>query len=299
LKEGRLRATGYRLPARLIFVILLVGSLKPGASGEPFVDVEPRRIVSLAPSVTETLFAVGAGEEVVGVSELSDFPSQARRVDRVGSYLKPNVEAVVAHRPDVVIAVPSPGNREAVESLVELGLPVVVVEEGPTLDDIYASIEKIASEARRPAEGRELIARLCGQVDAVRRRVAPLRRVRVLMIVGENPLIAVGDQNLLDELLRFAGAENVAAGLGRWPRLSVEFLVKSSPEVIIDSSMGDEADRVGSFYDDLGLEAAHKGRVHTIRIDEVLRPGPRVGQGLDRLARLIHPEAFAAEGRAP
>jgi iron complex transport system substrate-binding protein len=300
LKKTWPPAAGYRFPVSLICVILLAGSLKPVAGGQP----QPRaaaakRIVSLAPSVTETLFAVGAGEEVVGVSELSDFPSQARRVDRVGSYLKPNVEAVVAHRPDVVIAVPSPGNREAVESLVELGLPVVVVEEGPTLDDIYASIEKIASEARRPAEGRELIARLRGQVDAVRRRVALLRRVRVLMIVGENPLIAVGDQNLLDELLRFAGAENVAAGLGRWPRLSVEFLVKSSPEVIIDSSMGDEADGAGSFYDDLGLEAAHKGRVHTIRIDEVLRPGPRVGQGLDRLARLIHPEAFAAEGRAP
>jgi iron complex transport system substrate-binding protein len=299
LKGKRLPGAGYRLPPRIIVVILFVGSLKPVAGGHPAVAAESRRIVSLAPSVTETLFAVGAGEEVVGVSELSDFPSQARRVDRVGSYLKPNVEAVVAHRPDVVIAVPSPGNREAVESLVELGLPVVVVEEGPTLDDIYASIEKIAAEARRPAEGRELVARLRGQVAAVRRRVAPLRRVRVLMIVGENPLIAVGDQNLLDELLGFAGAENVAAGLGRWPRLSVEFLVKSSPEIIIDSSMGDEAGGTGSFYEGLGLEAARKGRVHTIRIDEVLRPGPRVGQGLDRLARLIHPEAFAAEGRAP
>jgi len=299
--NGGLRATGYGLRAGLlgVFFVFFTCSLKPVAGGHPAVAAESRRIVSLAPSVTETLFAVGAGEEVVGVSELSDFPSQARRVDRVGSYLKPNVEAVVAHRPDVVIAVPSPGNREAVESLVELGLPVVVVEEGPTLDDIYASIEKIAAEARRPAEGRELVARLRGQVDSVRRRVAPLRRVRVLMIVGENPLIAVGDQNLLDELLGFAGAENVAAGLGRWPRLSVEFLVKSSPEVIIDSSMGDEAGGAGSFYDDLGLEAARKGRVHTIRIDEVLRPGPRVGQGLDRLARLIHPEAFAAEGRAP
>jgi iron complex transport system substrate-binding protein len=119
------------------------------------------------------------------------------------------------------------------------------------------------------------------------------------MIVGENPLIAVGDPNLLDELLRIAGAENVAAGLGRWPRLSLEFLVKSSPEVIIDSSMGDEAGGAGSFYDDLGLAAVSKNRVHAIRIDEVLRPGPRVGQGLERLARLIHPEAFPAEVRAP
>jgi iron complex transport system substrate-binding protein len=109
----------------------------------------------------------------------------------------------------------------------------------------------------------------------------------------------VGDPNLPDELLGLAGAQNVAAGLGRWPRLSVEFLVKSSPEVIIDSSMGDEASGGGSFYDDLGLAAAGNGRVHAIRIDEVLRPGPRVGEGLERLARLIHPEVFGAEDRVP
>lgn len=291
---------GCGLRARILLCVTVFAcSLKPVACSRDAQAAQAKRIVSLAPSVTETLFAVGAGEDIVGASELSDFPPQARHVDRVGSYLKPNIEAVVAHRPDVVIAVPSPGNREAVESLIELGLRVVIVEEGPTLDDIYLSIDKIAAEAGRPASGRELIARLRGQVDAVRRRVAPLRHVRVLMIVGENPLIAVGEQNLLDELLRVAGAENVAAGLGRWPRLSIEFLVKSSPEVIIDSSMGDEAGGARSFYDDLGLEAASKGRVHTIRIDEVLRPGPRVGQGLEVLARLIHPEAFAGGPRVP
>src|SRR5215475_8698705 len=88
---------------------------------------ESRRIVSLAPSVTETLFAVGAGSDVVGTTDLSDFPPEAQKIDRVGSYLKPNVEAVIAHRPDVVIAVPSPGNREAVDALTRLGLRVVVV----------------------------------------------------------------------------------------------------------------------------------------------------------------------------
>jgi iron complex transport system substrate-binding protein len=219
--------------------------------------------------VTETLFAVGAGGDVVGVSDSSDYPSEAMRIDRVGSYLKPNVEAVIAHHPDVVIAVPSPGNREAVEGLTDLGLRVVIVE--------------------------ELVERMRAQVESVRRRVARAPHRRVLMIVGQNPLIAVGGGNLLDELLRIAGAENVAAHLGRWPRLSVEFLVKSAPDVIIDSSMGDEAAAEPSFYDGLGLRAVTEKRLHTTRIDEVLRPGPRVGEGLAKLARLIHPDAFAEE----
>jgi iron complex transport system substrate-binding protein len=258
---------------------------------------EARRIVALAPSVTETLFAVGAGADVVGVSDLSDYPPEARRIDRVGSYMKPNVEVIVAHRPDLVIAVPSPGNREAVEALVNLGLRVVVVEEGPTLGDVLAAIERIGGEAGCAEAARTLTSRIAQQVEAVRRRVAPLPPRRTLMIVGENPLIAAGGENLLDELLTAAGARNVAAALGRWPRLSVEFLVASAPEVIIDSSMGDESRADLSFYDGLGLEAVKATRLYAIRIDEILRPGPRVGEGLEKLARLVHPEAFGG-GRA-
>ncbi len=260
---------------------------------------EARRIVALAPSVTETLFAVGAGADVVGVSDLSDYPAEAKRIDRVGSYMKPNVEVVVAHRPDVVIAVPSPGNREAVEALVALGLHVVVVEEGPTLADVQAAIRRIGDEAGRSEAGRSLASRIAAEVDAVRRRVAGLPRRRTLLIVGENPLIAAGGENLLDELLTAAGAHNVAAALGRWPRLSVEFLVSSAPEVIIDSSMGDESGANLSFYDGLGLDAVKAKRLYAIRIDEVLRPGPRVGEGLEKLARLVHPEAFAAAAGQP
>ena len=201
--------------------MMLTALLASGAAARG----EARRIVALAPSVTETLFAVGAGADVVGVSDLSDYPAEAKRIDRVGSYMKPNVEVVVAHRPDLVIAVPSPGNREAVEALVALGLHVVVVEEGPTLADVLAAIRRIGDEAGRSEAGRSLASRIAAEVDAVRRRVARLPRRRTLMIVGENPLIAAGGENLLDELLTAAGAHNVAAALGRWPRLSVEFLV--------------------------------------------------------------------------
>jgi len=258
---------------------------------------QARRIVALAPSVTETLFAVGAGADVVGVSDLSDYPAEAKRIDRVGSYMKPNIEVVVAHRPDLVIAVPSPGNREAVEALMNLGLRVVVVEEGPTLADVLAAIRKIGDEAGRSEAARALTSRIAEQVEAVRRRVAPLPPRRTLMIVGVNPLVAAGGENLLDELLTAAGARNVAAALGRWPRLSVEFLVSSAPEVIIDSSMGDESGADLSLYEGLGLEAVKAKRLYAIRIDEVLRPGPRVGDGLEKLARLVHPEVFDTGGR--
>jgi cobalamin transport system substrate-binding protein len=256
-------------------------------------EAEAKRIVALAPSVTETLFAVGAGGEVVGVTDLSDFPAEAQQIERVGSYMRPNVEAVVASRPDVVIAVPSPGNRESVEALMDLGLRVVVVEEGPTIGDVFDSILRIAAEAGRAERGRELVRRLRQRIDDVRRRVAPFPRRRALMVVGENPLVVVGSGNLLDELLRDAGADNVASALGPWPRLSIEFVIKSSPEIIIDSSMGDEAREDMSFYAGLDLEAVKRRQVHAVRLDEVLRPGPRLGDGLEKLARLIHPEAFA------
>jgi iron complex transport system substrate-binding protein len=276
MSAGRLR--------RGIGLVLLCGLVGSGA--------EAGRIVALAPSVVETLFAVGAGAEVVGVTELSDFPPEARRIERVGSYMQPNVEAVIARRPDLVIAVPSPGNREAVEALMSLGFRVVVVAEGPTVGEVCDSILRIADEAGRAAEGREVVRRLRERIDGVRRRVAPFPRRRVLMVVGESPLVVVGDGNLLDELLRDSGADNVASGLGPWPRLSIEFVIKSAPQVIVDSSMGDEATADLSFYADLDLEAVRSRRIHAVRLDEVLRPGPRLGDGLEKLARLIHPEAF-------
>ncbi|MGH7898202.1 MAG: helical backbone metal receptor, partial [Candidatus Binatia bacterium] len=157
-------------------------------SSAPDVAAAGKRLVSLAPSITETLFAIGAGAELVGVTDLSDWPPEASRIDRVGSYLTPNVEAVVAHRPDLVIAVPSPGNREAVESLESLGLRIVMVEEGPTIADVFASIDKIAAAVDRPAEGKDLVGRLRERIEHVEKRAAALPRRRVLLVVGQNPL---------------------------------------------------------------------------------------------------------------
>lgn len=253
-----------------------------------------RRIISLAPSVTETLFAIGAGGDLVGVSDFCDYPAEARAIDRVGSYLKPNVEAIIAKRPDLVIAVPSPGNREEVQALEAVGLETLVVAEGPSIDHVFAAMETIAGAVGRRERGKDLVTAIRAELAATGKRVAAQPKRRVLMIVGRNPLVAVGRPNLIDDILVALNAENLAAGLGSWPRLSLEFVVREQPDVVLDGSMGGEATVDTSFYSGLELDAVKSGRVHALRLDEVLRPGPRIAAGADRLARLVHPDAFTA-----
>jgi len=252
-----------------------------------------RRIISLAPSVTETLFAIDAEDELVGVSDFCDYPDAAKKIDRVGSYLKPNVEAIIAKRPDLVIAVPSPGNREEVQALETVGVETLVVAEGPSIEHVFDAMGKISAAVGRRERGKALVASIRAELGATAGRVAARPKRRVLMIVGRNPLVAVGRPNLIDEILVSLNAENLAAGLGSWPRLSLEFVVREQPDVVLDGSMGGEATLDTSFYSGLELDAVKGGRVHALRLDEVLRPGPRIAAGAERLARLVHPEAFA------
>ncbi|MGH7823002.1 MAG: ABC transporter substrate-binding protein, partial [Candidatus Binatia bacterium] len=208
------------------------------------------------------------------------------------SYLKPNLEAIVARRPDLVIAVPTPGNRDEVEALERLGLRVLVAAEGPTLEDVYASIRTIAAAAGRSEAGSGLVEGMRERVERLRLRLGDAEPRTVLFVVDRSPLVVAGDGTLIGDLIRLAGGRNVARGLGPWPRLSVEAVVRFSPEVILDGAMRPDEERDAGFYEELGLPAARAGRVHAVRVDEIMRPGPRLAEGVERLARRIHPEAF-------
>jgi iron complex transport system substrate-binding protein len=252
----------------------------------------PARIVSLAPSVTETLFALGAGDRVVAVSDHCDHPPAVKRLPHVGSFNAPNVEAVLAARPDLVIGTPSPGNHENVLTMQRLGLRVEIVDP-ERLADVPAVTRAIASYAGVPEEGERLVARMAREMDAVRARVAGAPKPRTLMLVGQDPLIAVGPESFLGEMLVEAGAVNVAPA-GGWPRLNVEVVIAADPEVIIDCSMGTEAGTATlGFWSRFGsLAAVRARRVHPFRSFEALRPGPRLAQALEELARLLHPDRF-------
>lgn len=255
----------------------------------------PRRIVSLAPSVTETLFALGAGDLLVGICSFCDFPQDVERIARVGSYAMPNVEAIVAQSPDVVIGVP-PNSPEVMAALQRTGLRVIVVQVD-TIAQVEEAIRTIAREADRVAAGEQLLVTMRQQMAAIQARLIDAPQRRVLMLVGQNPLIAVGNGIFLDELISLARGVNIASVTGqRWPRLSLEFAIAHQPEVIIDGSMGSEEknkeQRLGVWRNFPALPAVKEKRVYGRYSDSLLRPGPRLAEGFEEIARFIHPERF-------
>jgi iron complex transport system substrate-binding protein len=281
------------MPTLLVFFFLLFLSVE--IFNQPAAREKPLRIVSLAPSVTETLFALGAGEQIVGICSFCDFPHAVERIDRVGSYLTPNVEAIIAKTPDVIIGVP-PNNPEALATLQRAGLRVIILQVD-TIKQIETAIQTIAREADSIKQGEQLLTEMHQRMTAVQARLegAPLRRV--LMIVGQNPLIAVGTGIFLDELITQAHGVNIAATTGQpWPHLSLEFAIAHQPEVIIDGSMGSEekdtGQHLGIWQNFLELPALRDKRLYSGFASVFLRPGPRLPEGFEELARSIHPERF-------
>jgi len=276
----------------VLALFLLLTSCTPS---EPKKGVSSRRIVSLAPSVTETLFAIGAQAEIIGICTFCDFPREVEKIDRVGSYSAPNVETIIAKRPDVVIGVP-PNNPEAIATLRQLGIRVVIVEVD-TIEQIRAAIRTIAQEAGRVAQGESLLSEMDTRMAAIRARLEGAPQRRVLMVVGQEPLIAVGSGIFLNELITQAHGINIAADANQpWTRFSLEVAVAKQPEVIIDGSMGseenDKSEYLGIWKSFPTIPAVRDGRVHGTRSYTVLRPGPRLPDGFEEIARLIHPERF-------
>jgi iron complex transport system substrate-binding protein len=277
---------------------LVVVAALAACAPPPRTATEPQRVVSLAPSATEIVYALDAGSRLVGVCAQCDHPPEVARLPRVGGYLVPSVEAVIAAEPDVVIVVPSPGNREAVRAIERAGVRVLVGRDR-TLADLWSTIRDIAAALGVPERGERLVAEVRGGLDAVRARVAGLAARRVLMVVGHSPLVTVGRGTLQDELLGLAGGVNVMADVGTvWPTVALEMVVARAPEVIVDAAMGTEVPSKGLFTDLTTVPAVRDGRVVAVPADAVLRAGPRVPEAAATLAAAIHPEAYGGVARA-
>lgn len=245
------------------------------------------RVVSLSPSVTEVLFALGAGPSVVGVSRYDDWPPEALRLPRVGGSLDPSFEALVALRPDAVVSAQRPAQAELPARLEALGIRVLLLRI-ESLQELDAAIDRFAALVGREAQAPALRASITREVASARALAQGRTPPRTLVLVGASPLIAAGPGSFLDELLVLAGGRNVLTSPTRWPALSHESLLALAPEVILDlSSMDGAADR-SPWRTDSAVPAVRAGRVHRLEDPVLLRPGPRIGRALGRLVRALY-----------
>ena len=267
--------------------------------------VPPRRVVSLAPSLTELVFALGAGASLVGVTTYCDYPAAARRLPRVGGIEDGSIglERVVRLRPDLVVAI-GEGQADTVEALRRLGLRVEVVE-CQSIEDVFDSTARMgALLGRQPMAGRLAadLERRMARVGSLIRTVPAARRPRVFYELWDRPLMTATDKTMIGRLIGLAGGINIFGDLaGRYPQVSPEAVLKRDPQLILApdhhaSSVDgrDLAARLG--LPDAG--AAPRERVLILDGDLVSRAGPRIADALELLARLLHPELFPSRRAA-
>lgn len=257
---------------------------------------EARRIVSLTPAITETLFALGLGDRVVGVTRFCDYPPEATRRPQVGGYADPDVEAVLALAPDLVLISPNVGNREGALALRRAGLRVEVVA-GERLEETYAAIERIAILCGVRERGVALASRVRGEVEAATAAVRGRPPTRALFCLQTEPVIAAGRNTLPADLLERAGGANVVE-VDRYPQLGLEAVIAAAPEVILQTRMdlndGQGTAGPSAFWSRwTAIPAVSAGRVVVFDGTPALRPGPRVGEAVTRLAAYLHPEIAA------
>jgi iron complex transport system substrate-binding protein len=285
-----------------IAIQLWLASLSIGATHASFAQAasapHPQRIVSLAPSVTETLFALGFAHRLVGVTTYCDYPVEARKLPKIGGFMSPSLESIVAKRPDLVIGVSSATDPVKAREMERLGLKVTLISLA-SVNDILSSIKSVARMLGSPEAGERLAHKITLQFDEVKKRVAPAPRRSTLLAVGLRPLVVVGGKNFIDELITLAGGENIARDAAQpWLNLPDEYVVAKAPQVIIEAGMGSERGESAKHWGDLkSIPAVKEGRVYAYPSDKILRPGPRIGEGLAEIARLVHPECFAQSKR--
>jgi iron complex transport system substrate-binding protein len=247
----------------------------------------PRRVVSLAPSATDMVIALGLADRLAGVTRFDDAP-EVKTLPRVGGFLDPSAEAVVALRPELVLWITDGGAMPAVSRIAELGIPVLAIPV-VSVADVLASCRAIGAALGAPEAGERLAASLEETIARFRARAERLPTRRVLFIVGREPLVVAGPGSYPDELLRVVGGRNVVEGTVPWPVFPVERAAALDPDVVVDAAVrehGTGGDRALS-----AIPAVRRGAVRRLANDAALRPGPRLTRALEGLFEAVHPEA--------
>lgn len=248
----------------------------------------PQRIVSLAPGVTETLFALGLEPQIVGVTRFCDYPQQARSKPQVGDYTNPNLEAILLQRPDLVFLSADAATPALLAKMENLGLPVYVVYPND-LNATLQMLRAIGEVTGKAAAGEKLARNLTDTLTKVQAAVKGRKRPKVLFCVMVQPLTVAGPATMVGDLIKAAGGENVVPdGTVRYPTWNYEALLVADPDLIIVSPHPGTPNPVDLFTSWTELSAVRNRRIISVEPDQVHRPGPRLPLGLTALAEAFH-----------
>lgn len=263
---------------------------------EVTITKQPERIISLAPSNTEILFALGLGEKVVGITNVCNYPSQTEEKEKIGDYNNPNLEKIIELEPDLILA--SHGNPvKLINQLEELNHTVIGLSP-KNIDGIISSITMVGNITANDEEAAGLTEEMKKRMEAVLSGISSLaedNRPRVLYVVWYKPLWTAGSETFIDELIQKAGGVNIAGELSGWPQISLETVIEKNPQVIIVGSSEDQPELIEAVKNESTLhetDAFKYNRIYTIDTDIVSRTGPRIVDALEEMAKIIHPEIF-------
>lgn len=270
---------------------------KGGVENQPI----PQRIISLKPNITEILFAIGAGDQVVGVTTWCNRPEAAKKLPKVADYIHPNVEKIIALKPDLVVSSKENSMEAPIRMLQKTGIHVLLLS-FKNIEDLFYSTTELADATGHTEEGQGLVQKLRSEIMQ-KSSVLGERGVKTLIVVGQRPLMGVGRKSFLNELLEAAGGENILEAKTPYPPIAIETVLVKNPEVIIDLSMGSEAYRPpsnppqsplklrgelkGGYWEKYKtIDAVKKGRVYNLNISE-FRLGPSLPEQIDKLKKLL------------
>lgn len=255
----------------------------------------PKRIVSLSPSNTEIVFALGAGSKLVGVTSFCDYPNEALSIEKIGDFEGPNIEMIKKVQPDVILA----GvyiQEDIVIALENLGIPVITTE-ASDFKGIYDSITLIGKLVDREDKAEEIINDMKKTIDDIKSKTKDLNMPNVFYVAWFEPLITAGQGTFINDVIEISGAKNIAEGVEGWTEYSAEELIKQNPDMVIAAL---HANNEGISKEDLldssilkNLECVKSGNIYIMKDDNLIsRPAPRIVEAVKEMTNAIHKDIF-------
>lgn len=254
----------------------------------------PTRIVSLNPSATEIIYALKADKNLIAVTQFCPFPELLKEKGNIGTILDPDIEKIISLKPDIVFATVEGNRQSSINNLRNAGIKVLVLDDIHNFNDIYKRIDMMGEMLRAENESNRLISEMKKKIEEIENKVAKKARLNVFIQLGAEPLVTVNNNTIINEMISIAGGENIAKdALMRYPKYSREAVIMQNPDVIIIVSMGkfgEEALKKWRTYK--SLKAVQNNKICIIDSNVICHMGPRLIEGVQKMAKFLHPEEF-------